>query len=58
MRSNGPGIDVSVSARNVDLGGAMVKGPNASSSSPTVQLPAAPGRPVVRRYEENPVPFE
>ncbi len=58
LRSNGPGIDVNVSARNVDLGGAMVQGPNASSSSPTVQLPAAPGRPVVRRYEENPVPFE
>ena len=53
MRSNGPGIDVNVSASNLDLGGAMVNGSNASSSSQTVQSPAAPGRPVLRRYEEN-----
>jgi hypothetical protein len=53
MSSNGPGVDVSVSANNVDLGGTMTNGSNANAASPSV----VPGRPVMRRYDDDPVQF-
>ncbi|MBV8638122.1 MAG: hypothetical protein JO322_08545 [Candidatus Eremiobacteraeota bacterium] len=34
MRSNGTGIDVNTSANNVDLGGALVNGPNSATAAP------------------------
>jgi hypothetical protein len=48
MSSNGPGVDVNVSANNVDLGGAMTNSSNASGST-------QPGRPVMHRYEDHPM---
>lgn len=45
MNSNGPGVDVTVSAKDVDLGGAMTGASNVSGS-------AQPGRPVMHRYED------
>ncbi|HTV93458.1 MAG TPA: hypothetical protein VMG98_12155 [Verrucomicrobiae bacterium] len=50
MCSNGPGVDVNVSANNVDLGGAMTDG---TSAPATPSQPTLPGRPVMRRYEGN-----
>ncbi len=50
MRSNGPGVDVNVSASNVDLGGAMTNG---TSASATPSQPTLPGRPIMHRYEGN-----
>jgi hypothetical protein len=43
MRQNGNGVDVNVSASNVDLGGAMVNGSNSSGSNPQ--------RPIYQRLE-------
>ncbi|HUA08656.1 MAG TPA: hypothetical protein VMA98_05225 [Candidatus Acidoferrales bacterium] len=47
MTQNGNGVDVNVSANNVDLGGAMVNGNG--SNAPAQSLP--PQRPVMRRYD-------
>ena len=46
MTQNGSGVDVNVSANNVDLGGAMVNG---SSNGASQSLPTP--RPVMHRYE-------
>jgi hypothetical protein len=51
MCCNGPGIDVNVSASNVDLGGAMTNGASASTGTPSP--PTFPGRPIMHRYEGN-----
>ncbi|HUN28629.1 MAG TPA: hypothetical protein VMV65_02390 [Alphaproteobacteria bacterium] len=45
MRQNGKGVDVNVSAGNVDLGGVMARGSVGSV------------RPVMRRLDENPIDF-
>ncbi|MGC2130236.1 MAG: hypothetical protein WA629_09080 [Candidatus Aquilonibacter sp.] len=56
MRQNGNGVDVNVSAGNVDLGGAMVNGSNSSASNPQPSEPAPrqlpiSSRPIVQPWE-------
>jgi len=56
MSSNGPGVDVNVSASNVDLGGAMTNGSSGSAS--TVSPPTLPSLPIAHRYEHSLIPYE
>ena len=54
MSRNGPGVDVNVSADNVDLGGAMTNGSNGSSG--TSSQPTLPSLPIMHRYQHSLLP--
>jgi hypothetical protein len=60
MTQNGQGVDVNVSANNVDLGGAMVNGNGSSGCQQPQPPPTAPDpihRPIFQRYEDNQTQF-
>ena len=51
MRQNGQGIDVNATANNVNLGGALVAGPNQNGNGTVVPMNPMPHpRPIYRRY--------